>query len=876
MSSLASPPSTDRRKDIFGLLGVGFYILFTLLPDSSSLVVSWPWVLIGQVALLLPWLWLLREGWSQKHLNGLGYGLDYGIALALVGLVGSMVLAPFPQQARWYSWAALGAIAAFYTLNAWCRSPARRHQLLVLQGSLSLAFMVVSLGLWSSQTFFPEMARLASLRAAGLSVFYDFSVLELRNWAPIGHQNYVAGYLVLSLPLLLALSVSAQPRWRWLWGGGILLGLVDLYTTSSRGGWLGVAAAVLTGGLLLLGHLPMRTATTLRFRWMVGLGSVAALMGIVLANNRLRSLFTLSTLDSAGGETAFRLITNVTGWAMGLEHPVFGVGLGGVPLLYQAYRPAWAGREAELVYQLHSTPAQIWAELGGVGIALMLGLLGWLGYWGVRLGRRLGEARSQALSSKALSSKDSSSKELQPPALERDYLLSVSLSAGLVGYGIVSLTDYQLDIVGISGTLILYGVCLLSLLRDYIPADEIRQFPKRLKVAWICWGLCGLLLVVGVWMTPILRAWQLSSLGFAALSQKQLEPFTTYLEQAHQLAPWEPYYSYQLGWNLANAQNENSQGKDAQTSQARLSQSQDFFQRNTQASPYQEAGTSSLGWLQFFNRQFAEATTSFLKSTQLVPAKRGAFHSLGLSLLAQNKVDWGVQALALEIVRDPIWLTSPLWRSTQYQGIYPQVLREVEQIYLQLLQNRSEQDPLTPYLRQCLGGLYWWQGKHAEADGQWRKHGTPLGGDVLAIARSNNRNNPVTPGAPILQAWLEPQQRSQWLEKAVLEASQALPDSKLVEALTASMNQAKSLDQWIQQLAPSRQYPRERAGFGVLSRHIDGPAPTDFFPVVENIAMTQFFAALLPSPSYSPDLDNGLQPFRKRLWKSIAPTQHKP
>jgi uncharacterized protein involved in response to NO len=836
---LNAPAVGPAFRDILGPLAAVFYALFTLLPDSSSLLVSWPWVFVWQMALLLPWFWLLRYGWIQNQFIKLGYTLDYGVVLAILGLVSSTLLAQFPQQARWYSWAALCALAAVYALNAWCHSPERRLKLLMAQGGLSIAFIAVSLSLWISQTLLPELNRLSNLRAAGLNLSYDFSVLELRNWAPIGHQNYVAGYLVLSLPLLLGLTLISKTRMRWVWGVGTLLGLADLYTTSSRGGWLGTALAGVSGGLLLLGHRRL----SLRLRWVVGVGLLAGFFGIVLANNRLRSLF-FATPDSVGGETAFRLITNASGWAIGLAHPLFGAGPGSVSLLYQAYRPAWAGREAELVYQLHSTPAQIWAELGGVGIAISIAMVGWLSYWGVRLWRTLGAERSQSV------------------ALGADRILTWSLLAGLAGYGVVSITDYQLDVVAISGALVVYLVGILSLLRQYLLSGTTPLPIKTSRTKGLCWGIIGLLIAVGIWLTPIHRAWQLSSLGFTALSQKQIEPFQTYLEQAYQLAPWEPYYSYQLGWNLSNAPSQ-----DAKVRQTRLRQSLEFFQRNVKASPNQESGTSSLGWLQMFSRQPSLATASFLQSTRLMPAKRGGFHSLGISLLAQGKTDLGIQAIALEIVRDPLWLTSPLWRSAQYARVYPQVQAAVVQIYQKLLQNRPQQDSLTTYFHQCLGGVFWWQGKLTDAETEWRKHGTALSQTILAISKNIKPSTEV----PILKAWLESQNRSQWIAKALLQTHQALPDPKEVRAIQAGMDRSKSFDNWVRQNAPIRQYPRERAGFGVLSRHIDGPAPTDFFPVVENVAMTLFFTELLPSPSYSPDLDIALQPFQDQIWHSIAP-----
>ena len=640
----ARDASPGLGRDSLGLLGAGFFTLFTLLPDSSSLLVSWPWVLIWQVALFLPWLWLLRQSWTKARFVRLGLGLDYGAGLGVLGIGLSTLFAPFPQQARWYGWAALCGIAALYALNDWLsESPTRRMRLLQAQGYLSMAFIAISLALWTTQTLRPELQRLEGLRALGQKVFYDFSVLELRNWAPIGHQNYVAGYLVLSLPLLLGLSVTSKKTGRWLWGAATALGLIDLYTTSSRGGWIGLGAAGLCGIAFLAGHPQLAP----RWRWAFGLGFVGLLASFMAANNRLRSLFSLtSTGGDAGGELAFRQITNATGWAMGLDHPWVGSGPGSVPLLYQSYRPAWAGREAELVYQLHSTPAQIWAELGLWGIALGLGLTIWLIGAGYRLWR------------------------LVPfPHCPWDHrLLGWSLFSGLFGYGIMSLTDYQLDIVAISGTVAIYLACLLSFL-SVAPAPALSK-PRFLR--GLQWGTVSFLMILGLWLTPIHRAWQLSSIGFNAIAPKLDAPaikvFTNQLQKAHELAPWEPYYSAQLGSNLVNAA---LQDRNAQSRPALIQQSLQAFRQTVAAAPHQEYGHSSLGWLQIIARQ--PAIDAFTAAAQLAPAKRGVFYSLGLSLLHQGRSDEAVQAMTLEILRDPLWLTSPVWRTPQLAAIVPKV-----------------------------------------------------------------------------------------------------------------------------------------------------------------------------------------------------------
>ena len=152
----------------------------------------------------------------------------------------------------------------------------------------------------------------------------------------------------------------------------------------------------------------------------------------------------------------------------------------------------------------------------------------------------------------------------------------------------------------------------------------------------------------------------------------------------------------------------------------------------------------------------------------------------------------------------------------------------------------------------------------------WEKNGSPFGSDIVSISRGEA----ISTDVPILKAWLEPQKRTQWLGKALLQAKQALPDSQEVQTLQAGMERSESFDQWVKANAPQRQSPRVRAGFGVLSRHIDGPAPSDFVPVVENAVVVEFMTDLFPSPIYSPALDTALQPLRENLWLSIQAAEN--
>jgi uncharacterized protein involved in response to NO len=853
-------PSTDSQ--LLGLLVAAFYALLTLLPDSSSLVVSWGWVAVWQIGLLCPVLWLLSIIWQQRRIPLLGNGLDWVAGFFLVSLIASTAFAAYPNQARWYSWAAICGLAALYAVNSWLRSPQRRYQLLTWQGYLSLAFIALSLLLWVSQTLFPELAQLQEFRQYGVNLPFDFSTLELRNWAPIGHQNYVAGYLVLTLPLLIGLGMLRSDRQRWLWFAGAGLGLVDLYTTSSRGGWLGLVVVLIVGFGLLL----WQSAIPQRWLMLSSGGVLALLILLVLANNRLRTLITaVLSGQVAGGELGYRLITATAGWEIGRSQPILGTGLGSVPLLYQQYRPAWAGREAELVYQLHSTPIQVWAELGLLGVLSMVAAIVLLLY----LSRRWLKQSTDALSES-----------------KQDRVIVWSLGAGLVAYGITSLTDYQLDIIAISGAIVIYLATLASIFRtqtnekshDVVAAYSLSLAPSHATVFALF--SVGILLAVIVWLVPIHRAWMLSSQGFQTLNQlanitdpqqrqTALTTFTQKLDRAHQLAPWEPYYPYQLGWNLGNLAVQATTPQQPEWLQGSLN----WLQVGTEIAPNQEFGYTNAAWL-LLDLDPKAATQAFTRAIQLVPAKRSLFLGLGLSLLRQGKPDLAVEAVSLEMLRDPLLITSPVWRSPELKPLYTQAVQRLEAKYATLLAQHTQPDLLNYYLHQCRGALHWWMGDLPVARTYWDKTGQPLSQAVLQITEGKTvsadpQADTALPGVLAIAAWQNPSDRATWLQRAWIKANQTLPPEEFLQQLVTSMNRSTTFEQWLKQNAPTRSYRRDRVGFGVLSRHIDGPAPSDFLIVVDNVAMSYFFNDLFPSWEYFREIDFAIQSQKNALLEAV-------
>jgi uncharacterized protein involved in response to NO len=832
---------------LLALLSFAAYILFTILPNSHSLMVQWSWVLVWWVGLICAILWLIARLLVTKRLHRLGFGGDWLVGVGLLGLLISTLFAEFPAQARWYAGSTLGYIAALYGVRDWARIGSRRRDLLTKVGAIAVAVILVSLGLWTFQTLLPELTRLETLKQAGVTIPFDFSVVQLRNWVPMGHQNYVAGYLLLVIPLLIGLSLIAEGTKVWIWRISTFLGLIALYTTSSRGGWLGLA--VLAGYAIAL--LLWKKVIPRLWILLGGLGLIGVVLGLGLANNRLRNIFfALLQGKFEGGELLYRTINGAIGWRMGISHLFTGIGLGNAPLQYQRFRPVWAGRESEWIYQLHSTPAQLWAELGIWGLMLLLGSLTVGIILTVRYVRSLKNHKR--------------SRRTNP-----DEILFWSLLGGLIAYGAMALTDFQLDNVAISGTLVIYWACLSAIASDAVFSEPERA-KRELAAPWsvrLGYGLVAIVFILLVGLIPTLRAWQLSSVGFAALQQKKVDSFVNYLSQSQKIAPWQPYYGYQLGWNLGDIAFKLPQTNEKATL---MPQSIEALQAGIKASPYQEFGYTNLGWLQL-DRDPQAAAIAFAQAAQLLPAKPKLFLGLGLALLEQDREKEAFDAFSLEILRNPIVITSPYWQLfPNLRSRYPAILQAAIDRCTALLQQPDLNPTLKAHLQQVRGGIHWWLGNYPDAQIDWQQAGTPLSRAVLALSQGQSLSEPLAPPTSlVIDAWKNPQGRSQDLTQAWILATRSPIPPDLASQLVVSMEQSANFGDWLRKNAPFEQYRSLRSGFNVLSRQMDGSIPQDFLVEIDNVPMVTWFAELLPSPVSDRALDLALQPMREDLLRSV-------
>ena len=830
-------------------LGLAAYILFTLLPDSSTQMVSFPYVLLWQMGLLCFAIAGLLNLWRhQKPFYLLGNGLDWAIGSGFVTLCLSTMFSQFPNQAMWYSLTAFGYFMALYVTNNFLHNPTRDERLrpsslvdskiLQFLGWLGFAVIIESLLLWTTQSWLPQLAQLAKLNQWGLNLSYDFSDLQSRNGFPMGHQNYVAGFLMLVLPIFVVLAISAKGIWRSLWVIAIALGLLDLYTTSSRGGFLGLGAMVLYGIVVTL----WRNRGN---RWLVmltGGGAIAIFGFLIAANNRLRSLISAMISSPANptqgsGELLFRAIAADVGWRIGLDHWLFGAGAGSAIMLYQQYRPEWAGREAELLFQLHSTPFHVWAELG-IGAVITFGLL--------------------LVAIASLFIKLHKSRSWQ--ANLQDQAIAYGLFGSLLGYGMLAITDYQLDVPAISGGLVIVLASLAYL--GQIHTDELITigYHKQPRI-WLASLVTVYLVGAIAWLVPINIAWQASSVGFIYLSTARadlaaLKPenlpeviatinkFQDRLKLANQFANWEPYYPYQLGWNLAELA---INYPDLAQSQTWQTDGLLWMKKAIALNPHNEAGYNAAAWLSLRQNSpssIQEAETYFRRGLELVPLKRSLYFGLGVSLLRQGKTTEAIAAMTTEVINDPIFITSPIWTESIFQPLYPQVVASLERFYLN-----------NPNKSLNLAALKWWNG-NPNAKLKQTKNPTAI---LLANAIANDiaalesvKQNPQSPAEMVVSAWLNPNQRQKLLERAYVFASSSLPDERsafIVRAMSDRMTQFTSFDDWLRQPLPPNSplvinYRRQRLGFNVVSRHMDGVTPIDFFNVRDRAEISLFFKDL--------------------------------
>lgn len=622
-----------NRPDLM-VLGLGYFVLL-ILRGSYFEIARWPWCLVPQLCMLL------GTGIALSHWRRLGQPFDALVGFTLVGLVGTAAFSPDPARSWWYLTMAGGYFAVLYGVVGRLRPGESLLAVLALgQVSLSLASLYQ----------YVELAFLPAWRA-GTALF------EMPNIYPLGHHNFVSGYLALTLPVTLSLAGKHKGRGRLLWLAALGLGLPVLYTTQSRGGWLGVAVGC---GLTLL--LSIRLS---RRGWL-GLIGTACLVGTLawFSVNGVGSRAQL-LLEGRDASVEQRLVFWQTGFALWREHPLFGVGQGVTGFVFPGHRTnnqPWMARTAQ---QLHNTPIHLLAETGLWGL---VAYLGWLGAAALLCYRHFSTDRASV----------------------------AALAGGLVGYGLSSLTDFQLENPAISATLVLIAAEMVRLQGGTRPA------PRPVQAVAIALAV----FVIGNWIRMDWAWWE-SARAFAVTDQ--FEQFTRYMRSAERIDPGQPYYPLQyaqVALEKARTFPPLSRRRRQLLDEASLA-----ADRAVRLLPTDALALTNAGWLYLYRRDWRGAEKLFGRalhedSTTTATAQLG----MGLALVALGKAATARPHFLRELVIYPDQWSDERWQTPSLHSLVPGLAAQALAFYDRLLsQYPGDADLL--YLR---ANFLLWQGRDRE------------------------------------------------------------------------------------------------------------------------------------------------------------------
>ena len=185
----------------------------------------------------------------------------------------------------------------------------------------------------------------------------------VRTQGTVPQPNGFASYLCLTLLPLLAGRLLSKSDRKGILTWSLVLGVVALITTLSRGGWLGLSVGAL---YIAWRRLGFRRALRTGLLW----GMVLTM--VILALPQVRERLT----GDDGGSAQDRWYLAQIALGMIADNPAIGVGINNYRIAMWKYVPK--DYEWDLVYRVHTLPLLIFAEMGVVGLLAFLYLF-WRG-----------------------------------------------------------------------------------------------------------------------------------------------------------------------------------------------------------------------------------------------------------------------------------------------------------------------------------------------------------------------------------------------------------------------------------------------------------------------------------------------------------------
>lgn len=787
------PPRASRRLPPGVLVVPALAVLawLTCTYPSASVLATWPasaWMAVlwcVPVALLLGVVAREDEWRTPPAL------LLAGALLLVATSAASALLSPYAESSLPRTWPAVGGTALFLWLHhRWSAGrDATSWRSLVGRAMEVAGWLIcgVSLLQWSKGHW--------PLPWGG------------RNDSPFGHSTYTAGAVVLFFPWLLLATWSHRGPGRIIRLAGLAAALLVLVSTSSRGGALALAAVGAAGAAVLVGRAPWTTP-----RKGVAAGALLALGAIVvLTNPRLRDLVRQRQWSAdARASNVQREAMLSAGLRLGAQRPWLGWGPGTVPIIYPHVRAQLDGG-TENVLQLHNTPVQVWATLGIPGVVALALLLG--GTW--RAIRRNGGS---------------------PPEW--------AATGSLLGYGIVALTDHQLDLPVFAGGLAVNLAALTA--ASGAPAHGVALARAGRILVGALTIAAGIPVLVATARDLPARAAYEDAL--VALGAGRTPEFLAALDRATTQRPGDPYFQHQAAAHLLERrQHEREPARQA----ALLLQAVTRLESSLATGVHTEFARFNLGWLYLDAGQPARAVGHFTAAAHLVPDKGGVYFGLGLAHLAAGDHRAATRAFALEAVNDPRSLTGPAWELPQLTPLLPGVLAEARLVLASAVKSHPPAAPAAAWIR-------WWWGEPFSAESLRPGFNAASAGLLAAWPVLAAGEPPPAGNAPwqrAAAAW----QRSR-TEGARPELFLAAADGDRALAAALARRAGRYRDDFRTFLAaPAGDEPalvrtlrHQRTGYGVLALHPEGPPPADAYIVQENRVAVDLAAGLFPVKGWLP------------------------
>ncbi|AGY58697.1 O-antigen ligase family protein [Gloeobacter kilaueensis] len=594
-----------------GLLAVA-YALLLVLRNSYTEIAGWPWCLALQGCLLVGAIMALRSG------RPLGQPFDALAGVSIAAVAVSAALSPDPERSWGYAAMVTGYFAVLYGLvGRWPRD----RSLLPWLGAAGALFSLAGLYQFWQWIFLPQWQAGKPLNRL------------INNIYPLGHHNFNSGLLSLLLPVILALVFERRGPERGFWFVCLLIGLAMLFSTQSRGGWLGVLVGCVLVCLLSV-RLSRRNGLLLAVALPVVL--LVAVFSTTFASFKPKFFF-----EGRDISTEQRLIFWQTGVRLWQDHPLFGVGPGVTGFVFPGYRTdtdPWMARTAQ---QLHNTPVHLLAE---TGLAGLLAYMGWLAGCSWMLWRCLGQARP----------------------------IVAALAGALAGYAVSSLTDFQLENPAISLTLIA------------LVAELVRLAPPP------AWQPPSWLRLIGggvflVWTAFWLRSdWGSYQAAIAFAHQNDPAAFEGAITQARRIDPDQPYYPLVQAQVLLDAARKLSPRDPRRAGW--ILQASEAADRAAALLPTDPYALTVAGWLHYYRGQWAWASRLFDQALAQDPTTTATLQlGAGLALLAQHRTEAALPHLVAEIVLFPDQWIDERWQTGPLGRLAPRVARNALALYNQLL-----------------------------------------------------------------------------------------------------------------------------------------------------------------------------------------------